>query len=96
MYMELFAQKASPLPLRCPTHSIENIQGKRALVSVHGCLFCAAGIQDSSDIYLWWILWISSKQIQNEKEPIRLASDKGKGEARGGYFVFVWGVLIDF
>ena len=36
------------------------------------------------------------KQIQNEKEPIRLASDKGKGEARGGYFVFVWGVLIDF
>ena len=29
---------------------------------------------NSSDIYLWWVLWISSKQMQNEKELIRLAS----------------------
>ena len=37
---------------------------------------------------LWWVFWISSKQIQNEKELIRLTSAK-EGNYGGGYFLFV-------
>mgnify|MGYP004291996139 CR=1 FL=1 len=41
---------------------------------------------NSSDIYLWWILW--DEQIQNKKELIRLAS-----AGMGGLFFFVWRAL---
>ena len=43
---------------------------------------------NSSDIYLWWILW--DEQIQNKKELIRLAS-----AGMGGLFFFVWRAVFN-
>jgi hypothetical protein len=43
---------------------------------------------NSSDIYLWWILW--DEQIQNKKKPIRLAS-AGVG---GLFLIFVQGINL--
>ena len=50
---------------RDQTHARETVSAPQSTAA------SAAGIQATFDIYLWWILWISLKHMQNEKELIR-------------------------